>query len=93
MDIINYSASYKLLALARGHPYERDAYAALLSGLEEFDVCHVEQPVAQRVLGPAAAEEFDAIVCYDMPGVDFTSENAPESVAPSDQFKKKLSIL
>ena len=41
MDIINYSASHKLLALARGHPYERDAYAALLSGLENFDVCHV----------------------------------------------------
>lgn len=88
MDIINYSASHKLLALARGHPYERDAYAALLSGLENFDVCHVEQPVAQQVLGPAAAEEFDAIVCYDMPGVDFTSADAPQLLAPSAHFRE-----
>jgi len=88
MDIINYSASYKLLALARGHPYERDAYAALLSGLEDFDVCHVEQPVAQRVLGPAAAEEFDAIVCYDMPGVDFTGADAPQLLSPSAHFRE-----
>ena len=88
MDIINYSASYKLLALARGHPYERDAYAALLSGLEDFDVCHVEQPIAQRVLGPAAAEEFDAIVCYDMPGVDFTAADPPQLLAPSADFRE-----
>ena len=50
MDIINYSAGKKLLTLARGHPYERDAFHALTEGLDEFDINHVEQPVAQRLL-------------------------------------------
>lgn len=87
MSIINYSATRKLLTVARGHPYERDAFAGLFSGLDEFDVCHVEQPVAQQVLTPQAATDFDAIVCYDMPGIDFTAENdAPKPVAPDSDF-------
>lgn len=88
MSIINYSAPLKLLALARGHPYEWEAYAGLLGGLDEFDVCHVEQPVAQRLLNRQAASEFDAIVCYDMPGVDFTDADAPRLVEPDPDFKR-----
>ena len=89
MTIINYSAPKKLLTVARGHPYERDAFAELFTELEEFEVCHVEQPVAQQVLGPKAAKEFDAILCYDMPGVDFTDPNDPPGlVEPSATFKQ-----
>jgi type 1 glutamine amidotransferase len=58
----------------------------LLNGLEEFDVCHVEQPAAQRCLGPRAAQDFDAIVCYDMPGVDFTAADSPRPVTPDPEF-------
>jgi len=56
VTIINYAAPSRLLAIARGHPYEREAFAGLLQGLDEFDVCHVEQPAAQRCLGPQYAE-------------------------------------
>lgn len=73
MGIINYSAGKKLLTIARGHPYDREAFAALFEGLEDHEICHVEQPLAQRFLTPAGAREFDVIVCYDMPGVDFVS--------------------
>lgn len=73
MSIINYSAEKKLLTVARGHPYDRGAFAALFEGLEDHDICHVEQPLAQRFLNPKGAREFNAIVCYDMPGVDFMS--------------------
>jgi uncharacterized protein len=88
MSIINYSAPKRLLAIARGHPYEREAFAGLLHGLEEFDVCHVEQPAAQRCLGPQAARDYDAILCYDMPGIDFTAADAPRLVAPDEDFVK-----
>jgi uncharacterized protein len=88
MTIINYGAQYRLLAIARGHPYEREVYASLLSGLEDYDVCHVEQPAAQRCLGLQAAHDFDAIVCYDMPGVDFTSDDAPRLVQPEAGFTR-----
>ena len=85
MGIINYSAEKRLLAIARGHPYDREAFAALFEGLEDYDVCHVEQPLAQRFLNPEGAREFDAIVCYDMPGVDFTSKDErPRLVDPGE---------
>ncbi len=88
MDVIRYSAPRRLLAIARGHPYERDAFAALLTGLEEFDISHVEQPVAQRLLNPRTAREFDAVLCYDMPGVDFTDADAPVPVPPDEAFQR-----
>jgi hypothetical protein len=88
LSIINYSATRRLLTIARGHPYERDAFAGLFETLADFDVCHVEQPLAQRLLGPGAADEFDAIVCYDMPGVDFTAADAPRLVEPGAGFKE-----
>jgi uncharacterized protein len=86
MSIINYSAPKRLLAVARGHPYERDAFASLLQGLDEFDACHVEQPAAQRLLGPQAAADYDAIVCYDMPGIDFTAAARPRLITPDPDF-------
>lgn len=87
MGIINYSAQRRLLSVARGHPYERDAFASLFTGLEEFDTCHVEQPLAQQVLSVKTAQEFDALVCYDMPGIDFTAtEDPPRLVSPEPEF-------
>lgn len=87
MDIIRYHAPRRLLAIARGHPYDREAFAALAAGLEEFDACHVEQPVAQRLLNPATAAGFDALLCYDMPGVDFSAGGA-RPVAPDPAFTR-----
>jgi type 1 glutamine amidotransferase len=88
MSIIDYSAPRRLMAVARGHPYEREAFAGLLQGLDDFDVCHVEQPAAQFCFTPRAAREFDAIVCYDMPGVDFTASDAPRPVTPDPAFAR-----
>ena len=88
MTIINYSAPQRLLTIARGHPYDREAFAELFEGLDEFDTCHVEQPAAQRCLGPQAARDYDAILCYDMPGVDFTTSDSPRLVPPDPNFTK-----
>lgn len=89
MGIINYSANKRLLTVARGHPYDRQAFAELFEDLQEYDVCHVEQPLAQRYMNPETAREFDALVCYDMPGVDFTSgEAAPRLVEPDPDFTR-----
>lgn len=91
MGIINYSASKRALTIARGHPYDFDAFTSLFTGLGEFDVCHVEQPVAQRCLDVSAAADFDAIICYDMPGVDFTAgAGIAEPVAPDETFRSNF---
>jgi len=89
MGIINYSAQVKLLTVARGHPYDREAFAALFEDLAEFDVCHAEQPEAAQLFHADACARYAAIVCYDMPGVDFTSSPAPGFIAPDEAFKKQ----
>ncbi|GAB5452831.1 MAG: hypothetical protein Hals2KO_31590 [Halioglobus sp.] len=88
MDVINYSASQRLITIARGHPYDRDAFHALTDGLDEFDICHVEQPLAQRLLNPVTAAQYDALLCYDMPGVDFTVQDAPGMAVPDEAFRR-----
>ncbi len=94
MDVINYAASRRLLAVARGHPYDREAFAALLAGLDEYDVALVEQPAAQQNLVPAASQLYDAILCYDMPGVDFSSGQAvPPLIEPDQAFKDNYLAL
>ena len=74
MDVINYSASRRLFTIARGHPYERDAFHALFAGLDEYDVNHAEQPVAQQLLGSETASEFVALFRYYIQGVTLISE-------------------
>jgi len=91
LDVIQHGAPHRLLTVARGHPYERDAFAALFTDLAEFDVCHVEQPVAQRLLNTRTAQEFDAVVFYDMPGVDFADAAAP--VVPPAAFREDFCAM
>ena len=86
MDVIAHHAADRLLTVGRGHPYSREALFQLTAGLEGFDVCHVEQPVAQRLVGVQTAAEFSAMLCYDMPGVDFTVEDAPRAIEPDAAF-------
>jgi type 1 glutamine amidotransferase len=88
MGIINYAAEKQLLVTARGHPYERDAFSALFDPLEDYCWSLVEQPAARYLFNPAMKERFDACVCYDMPGVDFTAEDPPGLIEPPEEFKQ-----
>ena len=93
MSTINYSASRQLLVTARGHPYERDAFAGLFDGLEDFSWSLVEQPAAQYLINPRLGAHVAAWVCYDMPGVDFTADDAPGLVEPDSDFQQGLLSL
>jgi type 1 glutamine amidotransferase len=93
MSIINYSAPQRLLVTARGHPYERDAFSALFEGLDDFAWCLVEQPAAASLFEPGLRDRFDACVCYDMPGVDFTAAEAAAPVEPDASFKQGMTDL
>ncbi len=91
MSIINYSAAKRLLVAARGHPYERDPFAALFEDLDDFAWSLVEQPLAADLLTPALKGRVDACVFYDMPGVDFTAGAAP--VIPETEFQAAFLAL
>lgn len=93
MSIINYSASRQLLVTARGHPYERDAFATLFDGLDDFSWSLVEQPAAQYLFNSSLGAHVAACVCYDMPGVDFTADEAPALIEPDSEFQRGLLSL
>ena len=61
MGVINYAADRQLLVTAKGHPYERDPFAALFDELDDFRWCLVEQPAAQPLLTPALRDEYASV--------------------------------
>lgn len=86
MGIIDYHSPLNILVSVKGHPYERDAFAAVFESFEGIRHTFVEQPATQTFLNPDAAAPWDVLVFYDMPGIDFSAQ-PPELVAPSKAMK------
>lgn len=91
MGLIDHAASRELLVIARGHPYEREALAALFDAMQDVRWSLVEQPAAALLVASGACRgRFDAIVCYDMPGVDFSGPVPGLSVPPPADYVRGL---
>lgn len=86
------TASLNILLVTKGHPFERDAFFTVFDEMEGVDWTHVEQPAAQLFFTPENAATYDAIVLYDMPGLDF-SEAPPVFVEPDEKYKQGLMDL
>lgn len=78
-----------LVVLSGGHPYEEDAFLALLESLEGWSVTHLIHPEAERLVAEGTAANADAILFYDMPGYRFEN-GIVEVQAPSEAFKRAL---
>jgi hypothetical protein len=90
MPAIRYGEPLNVLVAAKGHPYERDAFMAIFDTLPGIACTLVEQPAVQRLMTPAGMEGFDALVLYDMPGLDFAAPERPGYVEPDAAFKAGL---
>lgn len=73
-----------ILLITKGHPFERDAFFSLFDADPELHWTHVEQPAAQVFFNPELAAPYDALVCYDMPGLQFHDETGrgPDLIPP-----------
>ena len=87
MSILRYDARIRVLVVAGGHPYARDALMAAFDGMEDAACTLVEQPAASLLMTPEAMADFDAMVLYDMPGIDFRVADPPRYVAPSPSLR------
>ena len=87
--VLNYQSDRKILVFTKGHPFSQDDLKLAFAGLQEQGVepCFVEQPAAQYLFRADVAAEYDAFVFYDMPGLDFSDEDAPRYVDPPEFFK------
>ncbi|MBU6371270.1 MAG: ThuA domain-containing protein [Alphaproteobacteria bacterium] len=90
MPILRYDAALRVLVAAKGHPYVRDALMAPFDAFEGVAATLVEQPVASLLMRPDFLEAFDALVLYDMPGLDFTAPGGVRAVAPDEPLKAGL---
>ena len=78
-----------ILISVKGHPYERDPFAAVFESFEGIRHTFVEQPASQAFLNPEAAEPWDVLVFYDMPGIDFSTQ-PPGLIPPPDKPQSRL---
>lgn len=93
MPIVRYGEKLNVLVAAKGHPYLRDPFMAMFDEMDGVAASLVEQPAVQGLMNPGGMKGFDALVLYDMPGLDFRSENPPRIVEPSEDFKSGFRAL
>jgi uncharacterized protein len=94
MPIIHYGAPLKLLVAVRGHPFDRNAFDAMFLAMTGITATMVDQPAASQLMNPQGMADYDALVLYDMPGLDFgVSRGAPAYIAPDAQLKRGLRAL
>ncbi len=93
MPAIRYGEPLNALIVAKGHPYLRDPFMAMFDTLPGIACTLVEQPAAQRLMTPDGMRGFDALVLYDMPGLDFAAPERPGYVEPDPAFKAGLLAL
>ena len=94
MPTVDYRSPIQCLAAVRGHPFDRNGFAALFEGMEGIAVTMVDQPAAARLMNPEGMAGFDVLILYDMPGLDFDApDNPPHYVDPPDGLREGLTAL
>jgi uncharacterized protein len=94
VPIIHYRAPIKLFVAVRGHPFDRTAFEAMFLAMPGVTATMVDQPAAAQLMNPAGMAPYDALVLYDMPGLDFTAaRDAPTYVEPSKELRRGLRDL
>ena len=82
----------RVLLVTKGHPFEREPFLAIFDHLTDTGAIsyeHVEHPEAQQRLHPERLGAIDAIVFYDMPGLQFTRADPPLLLEPpSDELQR-----
>ncbi len=94
MPIIRYGEPLRILVSVKGHPFDRNAFASIFETMEGVQASFVDQPAAATLMNPDAMAGFDALVLYDMPGLDFRADSArPVYVDPEPQLKAGFEAL
>ena len=55
--------------VSKGHPYDHDAFLAMFEEGGDVELTLVQQPAAQVILQPDNVADYDAVLFYDMSGM------------------------
>lgn len=76
----------RLLAITGGHRYDAPAFTAMLDavcGALGWTYEHAEHPDPRARLRPELADEFDAVLLHDLPGLRLARGAEPEPIEPT----------
>jgi type 1 glutamine amidotransferase len=84
----------EVFVVVKGHAFSRDAFEAMLRAID-VEPTMVDQPAAATLLNPDAMRRYDAVLFYDMPGMDFRAPMAerPAAVPPEPSFMAGFEAL
>lgn len=71
-----------MLVAIGGHPFDRPAFDALLGAMPDLDFEVVRHPQAARRMADGGLQGIDALLLYDLPGLDFHDPVDPPRVLP-----------
>ncbi|MDB5713362.1 MAG: hypothetical protein JWO15_759 [Sphingomonadales bacterium] len=88
MPTIDYHAPLKVLVAVRGHAFDRTAFDALFGDMAGISATMVDQPAAAQLMNPKGMSFYDALVLYDMPGLDFgVDDGKPGYIDPGQDLR------
>lgn len=93
MPTIDHHAPLRVLAAVRGHPFDRNAFAAMFDGMAGVSATFVDQPAAALLMRPALADSFEVLLLYDMPGIDFAAAQPGSAIGPDQATREGLVAL
>jgi hypothetical protein len=93
VSVLRSGAAVEALVVTRGHPFDRNAFSAMLDALPDTDCTLVEHPAARLFFTPETAAAFDATVLYDMPGIEFTPRGLVFHDPPKQYVDDFLALL
>jgi uncharacterized protein len=80
-------STMRVLVSIGGHSFDRAAFDALLASLPNTSCEVVKHPAAARRMNPHDLRDFDALLLYDLPGIDFHERAAaPQFLEPAADF-------
>jgi type 1 glutamine amidotransferase len=82
--------NHDVLLVTKGHPFEWASFFGMFDALHGVSWTHVEQPAAQALFSVEQAARFDAFVLYDMPGIVFHPDRAPDFVEPDAAYRQRF---
>ncbi len=91
-----YGSSLNVLALVGGHPFDRNAFAAMFDTMDDIAVNFVDHPAASAFYHPDTRKQFDVLLLYDVPGIDLykgLTDQQPDLHPLSMESKKGLKAL
>ncbi len=84
----------QIMAVTKGHAYDRNAFGAMLDALPGIECTQVEQPAAQVHFKGQEPTRWDAYLMYDMPGFAFKPDHsAPDLFEPPTDFRDDFTSL